>query len=77
MAIRGLRQGERGRGCRGRASVRSKRRGLNKASGPHKAELSDILINNCSSIKGQAGDRGIALQSPSHPGGVTQHSGTG
>lgn len=54
MAIRGVRQGERGRGCRGRASVRSKRRGLNKASGPHKAELSDILINNCSSIKGQA-----------------------
>lgn len=52
MAIRGLRQGE--RGCRGRASVRSKRRGLNKASGPHKAELSDILINNCSSIKGRA-----------------------
>lgn len=54
MAIRGVRQGERERGCRGRASVRSKRRGLNKASGPHKAELSDILINNCSSIKGQA-----------------------
>lgn len=41
------------RGCRGRASVKSKRRGLNKASGPQKAELSDILINNCSSIKGQ------------------------
>lgn len=34
-------------------SVKSKRRGLNKASGPQKAELSDILINNCSSIKGQ------------------------
>lgn len=51
---RGVRQGERETGCRGRASVRSKRRGLNKASGPHKAELSDILINNCSSIKGQA-----------------------
>lgn len=54
MAIRGVRQGERERGCRGRARVRRKRRGLNKASGPHKAELSDILINNCSSIKGQA-----------------------
>lgn len=54
MAIRGLRHGDGGRGCRGRASVRSKQRGLNKASGPHKAELSDILINNCSSIKGEA-----------------------
>lgn len=54
MAIRGLRHGDGGRGCRGRASVRSKQRGLNKASGPHEAELSDILINNCSSIKGQA-----------------------
>lgn len=40
------------RGWRGRVSVKSKQRGLNKASGPQKAELSDILINNCSSIKG-------------------------
>lgn len=37
----------------GRVSVKSKRRGLNKASGPQKAELSDILINNRSSIKGR------------------------
>lgn len=29
----------------------SKWKGLNKASGPHKSELSDILINNHSSIK--------------------------
>lgn len=32
--------------------VKSKRKGLNKASRPRKAALSDILINNCSSIKG-------------------------
>lgn len=38
---------------RGRVSVKSKQRGLNKASGPQKAELSDILINNRSSIKGR------------------------
>lgn len=38
---------------KGRVSVKSKLRGLNKASGPQKAELSDILINNRSSIKGR------------------------
>lgn len=53
--MRGVRQRERlrERGWRGRVSVKSKRRGLNKASGPQKAELSDILINNRSSIKGR------------------------
>lgn len=51
----GVRQRERlrERGWRGRVSVKSKRRGLNKASWPQKAELSDILINNRSSIKGR------------------------
>lgn len=34
-------------------SVKSKRRGLNKASGAQKAELSEILINNRTSIKGR------------------------
>lgn len=36
-----------------RVSVKSKWRGLNKASGPQKAERTDILINNRSSIKGR------------------------
>lgn len=33
--------------------TKSKQQGLNKASEPQKAELSDILINNCGSIKGR------------------------
>lgn len=33
--------------------AKSKQQGLDKASGPQKAELSDILINKCGSIKGR------------------------
>lgn len=49
----GKEKGLKGERWKGRVSVKSKRRGLNKASGPQKAELSDILINNRSSIKGR------------------------